>query len=140
MDNPDEFLKHRLAQSHNPLTSLRALRATFSTDVAETREIWLRVTGTSDSLREQNGRLFDELAPELELSPEAFRERQNQTSGRVILSGIICLFIAMIFALLAVGSAFHPASEVFSVAAKIAGFVWIPLVIAGAMMRVGKQE
>jgi threonine/homoserine/homoserine lactone efflux protein len=59
----------------------------------------------------------------------------NRFAGNIVLLGIVCLFIAMAFGLANIvygGSTFRLLVKVF-------GFLWLPLIGIGAVMRVANQ-
>jgi len=56
-------------------------------------------------------------------------------SGHLVLSGIICLFAAMAFGLGAVALTGQPGGSTLMALTKIFGFLWLPLVGIGALLR-----
>ena len=56
-------------------------------------------------------------------------------SGHLVLTGVICLFIAMAFGLGAVALTGQPGGSTLMFFAKLFGFLWLPLVGIGALLR-----
>lgn len=64
----------------------------------------------------------------------------NHWPGRVVLFGMISLFLAMACALVSIAIAGKPGAAIFETGGKVFGFLWLPFVGIGAMMRMSEAR
>lgn len=64
----------------------------------------------------------------------------NPWPGRLVLSGMVSLFIAMACALASVALLSRPGGHVLEAGTKFFGFLWLPLVGIGALIRLSEAR
>jgi len=71
------------------------------------------------------------------------RQDARRLGGHLVLSGVLCLFSAMLLAipgLLLVARFNNPAGEPFLALAKLFAALWLPLIGVGALVRLTSPE